>query len=211
MVRAEPLAKGIRQEDLMARQPSAGVIDLTIKALGVIISVVVLVVALAGGVAALVGGFRHPDLVKRTLLSTQMLTGYGREREVWLVSLGALNVCFVGFVAIVAWIGSGPEWEHTRGSPKELIVRLGIAWFGVNGLLELAHVAMGWATTLSVAFARQETLAKLSSPSRWKVVMAAMAGGGVLIDVVYMGIIAFGFGLLVAHLVSSWIAAPVVE
>lgn len=186
----------------MARPPSARFRDLTFKGLGVAVSLMILAVAITG-VVALAGAFSHPDLVKRTLLSPAMLTGYGRERDVWLVSLGALNVCFGLFIAVVAWIGSGSEWQHTREGPKELLFRLAIVWLGFNGLVEIAHVAMGWATTLSVAFAASSTRPGQTSANSWHAVMATMAGGGVLIDVVYMGIIAFGFGLLLAHLVSS--------
>src|SRR5713101_4194583 len=191
----------------MARQPSAVVRDLTIKGLGAFLSLVVLAVAVAGVVAGLVGGVRHFDLVQRTVLSTAMLTGYGREREVWLVSLGAINVCFVLLVVIVGCIGSGPEWRHTHEGPKELVSRLALAWVGMNGLLEIAHIAMGWATSLSVAFATQTMRGDASTPSRWQLVMATMAGGGVLIDLVYVAIIIFGFGVLLAHIVTSWTGA----
>jgi hypothetical protein len=123
---------------------------------------------------------------------------------VWLVSLGAINVCFVLLVVIVGCIGSGPEWRHTHDGPKELVSRLALVWVGMNGLLEIAHIAMGWATSLSVAFATQTMRGDASTPTRWQLVMATMAGGGVLIDLVYVAIIMFGFGVLLAHVVTSW-------
>jgi len=139
-------------------------------------------------------------LLGATLLATPDVTG-GRVGDLWLVSLGIANTCFVLFVLAGGIVVMGHETVQTRYAVKDIAPRLVVGAIAANVSLALAGVGIGLANALSSALLGQGVDAHSATAVLRQLALAPLDTGGIFLTLLGLVVAVLAVVLLLTYLI----------
>lgn len=140
------------------------------------------------------------NLLGQSVLATPDVAGPGRVRDLWTVSAGLANTCFVLLVLAGGVLVMAHETLQTRTSIKEVAPRIVVAFVAANASLALAGVAIRVANALSQALLGQGADPVRAGETIQRLALEPLAAGGIFL-VLVAGVVA----VLALLLVGAWV------
>lgn len=141
------------------------------------------------------------DLLGRTLLSTPLVTGPGRVRDLWGTTAGIANTAMVLLALVGGVVVMAHETLQTRYGLKDVLPRLVVAVVAANASLALAGQAVTLANGLSRAFLGGELTPEGVSHGIAVLTIGNVAGGSIFVILVGLVVAVLAGALLLMYVI----------
>jgi hypothetical protein len=155
------------------------------------------------------------DLLSRSVLSTPDITHQARVHELWMVSAGIANGCFVLLILVGGAIVMSHETLQTRYAAKDIAPRLVIAIVAANASLALVGTLTPFANAFASSFLSGGISNADASNTMKALALAPLDSGGIFLILVALVVAALAIALVamyvarIAALVLLVIGGPI--